>query len=442
LIKQFRAADVLAIFSVATIKCLIIVLAVLLVLGKAAAAPTISVNFTAPVSGAYIEDIFPITLTNAQYPALLILWAVSDGTQAVPIQLLSYDPTQSAYIDNTAKIISGPVPSILNPRNAVIAKLNNSGYESVVIANQGLDASPWPGTTDTLLLATRAGQLVDHSSLLPQKLAYSHDVSAGVINHSGYVGIFVNNIYSEPNTPPKFIIDDLRGDFTKSPGDLPSVLQSTYPAYTSSALVDVDGSGRSALVLGSEDLTVSRSKVYLNGGGGHFENSIPIKLPNSPLSPTEGLYSTQPSGPTILDIRPINISSLKYVDLVVVSTNGNYTGYAFQILINDGTGHFKDETTARVSGAPISGEGGSSAAAGSYWLKRAWVFKRNGVPDIVTEASTFDTVPSQVFKNDGTGHFILAKSVTGMAIANVAMIGGTPMLIETDYQSITLVPYP
>jgi hypothetical protein len=70
------------------------------------------------------------------------------------------------------------------------------------------------------------------------------------------------------------------------------------------------------------------------------------------------------------------------------------------------------------------------------------VFKRNGVPDIVTEAATFDTVPSQVFKNDGTGHFMLAKSVTGMAIANVAMIGGAPMLIETDYQSITLVPYP
>jgi hypothetical protein len=414
-----------------------ILVAVTLAVGQASASSPIPVEFSAPVPGAYIEDIYPISLTDAQYPALLLLWSVGDGTQAVPIQILSYDSTQAAYTDNTANIISGTVPSILNPRNAVLAKLNNSGYDSVVIANQGLDASPWPGTTDTLLLATPSGQLIDRSFLLPQQLAYTHDVSAGVINRSGYVGIFVNNIYSEPNTPPKYIIDNLRGKFKL--GSLPTALKSTYPAYTSSALVDVNGSGVSSLVLGAEDLTVSTSKVYLNAGAGSFKKSI--TLPASPLPPTEGLYSSTPSGPTILDIRPINISSPKYADLVVVSTTGNYTGYAFQILINNGKGQFTDETATRVSGAPTFSVS-SSAAAASYWLKRAWVFNHNGTSDIVTEALTFNTVPSQVFTNDGTGHFTLAESVTGLAIANVAVIGGAPTLIETDYQTITLAPYP
>jgi hypothetical protein len=73
---------------------------------------------------------------------------------------------------------------------------------------------------------------------------------------------------------------------------------------------------------------------------------------------------------------------------------------------------------------------------------RHWVFNHNGIPDIVTEALTLNTVPSQVFTNDGTGHFTLAESVTGLAIANVAVIGGAPTLIETDYQTITLAPYP
>src|SRR5579862_2144059 len=134
-----------------------IFVAVTLALGQASASSTIPVEFSAPVSGAYIEDIYPVSLTNAQYPALLVLWSVGDGTQAVPIQILSYDSTQAAYTDNTANIISGKIPSILNPRNAVLAKLNDSSYDSVVIANQGLDASPWPGTTDTLLLATPSG---------------------------------------------------------------------------------------------------------------------------------------------------------------------------------------------------------------------------------------------------------------------------------------------
>ena len=72
-------------------RCLAVLVAVALAAGRASAASTIPVEFTAPVSGAYIEDIYPITLTDAQYPALLVLWAVGDGTRAVPIQILSYD---------------------------------------------------------------------------------------------------------------------------------------------------------------------------------------------------------------------------------------------------------------------------------------------------------------------------------------------------------------
>jgi hypothetical protein len=419
--------------------CLAIAILVPLASGRASAQSTIPVEFTAPVSGAFIEDIYPITLTNPEYPSFLVLWGVGSGTEAVPIQILDYASSLAAYADDTASVISGPIPSILNPRNAAVAPLNDSGLDSVVIANQGLDESPWPGTTDTLLLATPSGQLVDESALLPQRPAYTHDVSAGVIGHAGHVGIFFNNIYSEPDTPPKFVVDDMQGDFVKSPSRLPAALHSTYPTYTSSALVDVNGDGLADLVLGPEDNLVKTPRVFLNPGGGHFELATKIKLPVSPLPATAGLYSTELAGPVTLDIRPIHLSSPNYADLVVVSTTASYSGYAIQILINDGTGHFTDQTQALIPGVATSAVSGTDTA---YWVKRAWVFDHGGTEDIVTESAGDLTAPSQVFANDGTGHFTLAASMTGISIANVAVIGGAPTLIETNYQTIALAPYP
>jgi len=412
----------------------------------AASVESISVPVTPPVPNAYIEDIVPITLNQTGYPYLIILWAVSDGTESVPLQILGYDQTLNAYVDQTAQVIQGAVPQILNPRNFIVRNLNKSGYPSILIANQGLDASPWPGATDTLLLSTSSGQLFDASSSLPQSLAYAHDVSSGIIAKNR-IGIFVNNIYSSPMTPPYFLVDDFSGKFPDQRSLLPPAVINKFPypaAYTSSALVDLMGRGLADLVLGQEDLIAGRSLVYLNPGNGNFSGVLPIYLPNSPLPDTAGLYSNTEIGPVILDIRPINSMSSKrslaskITDLVVTSTTGNYEGYAFQILINDGTGHFKDRTTELVSGAPSE----QISQNPNYWVKRAWVVNVNGVSDIVTESGGDLSAPSQVFLNDGSGHFTLSTSVTGQSFANFAYIGGTPTLIETNYSTITLVPFP
>lgn len=73
-------------------------------------------------------------------------------------------------------MFSGQVPSLANPRNVTIANFNGNG-PGFIIAEQGLDASPWLGDTDTLLLSNQFGQLVDASANLPQTPAYTHDVS-------------------------------------------------------------------------------------------------------------------------------------------------------------------------------------------------------------------------------------------------------------------------
>jgi hypothetical protein len=362
-------------------------------------------NLTPPASNAFLWEIVPFTLDGNLY--LMMFWTVNYGGSAVPLQVLKYDPSSNSFSDDTSSIFSGAVPSVNNPRNVTVTDLNGDGEPDFVIAKQGLDRSPWPGTTDTLLLSTPSGQLTDASGNLPQTLAYSHDVSSGVINHAGVKGVFVNNVYSQPNTAPYYLISNGNGTFTNvSASFLPSSLHSTYPTYTSSALVDLTDDGVADLVLGAEDLTQGPSEVYLNPGNGDFSAATPIALPAPPLPATAGLYNSTPSGPTVLDIEPIHISSSAYDDLVVVSTTGDYEGFSLQILINDGTGHFTDQTASRLLGAPSAGVYPAGSGLGGIWDVHAFVDALNGNgPDIITEGHG---LPSQVFLNDGTGHFNLA----------------------------------
>ena len=75
-----------------------------------------------------------------------------------PFRILQYDPNTHSFFDDTSAMFSGQVPSLANPRNVTIANFNGNG-PGFIIAEQGLDASPWLGDTDTLLLSNQFGQL-------------------------------------------------------------------------------------------------------------------------------------------------------------------------------------------------------------------------------------------------------------------------------------------
>jgi hypothetical protein len=211
------------------------------------------------------------------------------------------------------------------------------------------------------------------------------------------LGFLVNNIYSEPNTPPYyFIVTAAGGLINVSKTELPTSLQSTYPTYTSSLLSPLTPDGLSDLVLGSENAATNTSEVFLNPGDGDFAAVTPIALP----APSQSLMGAP--GLVTLDIQPIHISSENYNDLVVVSTDGQYQGWTIQILINDGAGHFTDQTSTRLNAQSYAT---ASSVTGGSWVMRTFVsdIRGDGAADIVVEGNL--QAPNEVLVNNGEGYF-------------------------------------
>jgi hypothetical protein len=270
--------------------------------------------------------------------------------------------------------LTGGAPTSVYNRVMAVADFNGDGKLDVYIGNHGIDTSPFPGETNGLLLSS-AGSLVNRSTALPQDVGFTHSLGVGAINGDGIPHIFVGNLTSA--SPSYLLLNDGTGNFTLNRTRLPSAIVANGGSgyqLSASALADVNGDGYPDLILGGRESSRGGSgRIYLNDRQGSFANSTAVSLPLGCYDSADGTRNT-----SSIDILPIDINGDGAIDLLISQSKA--TPYSvdacLQILVNDGSGNFTDESVAR---------GGGILAWNGGWIKfiKPFDFNRDGHMDLM-----------------------------------------------------------
>lgn len=341
---------------------------------------------------------------------------------STPVQVLLNLPT--GFIDGTAAVFGGAVPTALVPSSVKVADFGGNGRPSFYISETGLDAFPYSGGQQHLLLSTGSG-LADASSGLPnppEGTAYAHSSAVADINRDGRPDIFVGSAVSQ--VQPYFLINMGGGAFAETRANLPllyfsvEVLSrsggttvSDSHRYTASALADINKDGAADLILGAMDGTRSNI-VLLNDGQGDFSKSPPITLPTalygSGLTTQNGAtFST--TGTIALRIAPIDLNRDGFSDLAIAETRrdpatGSYVGGSLQILMNQNGSSFVDVTASSLSG--LGPTLGIPATNGTfiYDLLADDLYGSGNPSLLVYVASGAASYSTIILQSDGQGH--------------------------------------
>ena len=84
------------------------------------------------------------------------------------------------------------MPAPVGPRKIIVADFNGDSWPDIFIVDFGLDVPPFTGSYDWLLLSDGTGHLVYQSAFAPIDIVgLHHAATAGAIDRSGYIDIFV-----------------------------------------------------------------------------------------------------------------------------------------------------------------------------------------------------------------------------------------------------------
>jgi hypothetical protein len=294
---------------------------------------------------------------------------------------------KGGFKDVTSGVFMGAVPRTQHARRLIFADFNGDGRPDFFIADTGNDNPPFDGRRSTLVLSAPGGRLVDASASLPPQAAYTHSAAVGDVDGNGTVDIYAGNLWEGwdggTQVPPEIILNDGTGQFHALPDALPADLTMNAPHYDGSGLVDVNGDGRPDVVLAGAPQTPDR--LFLNDGSGHF-HELGGALPPKPF----GLGSEG------LDVAPIDLNGDGHTDLLMAFTKGDpfYQGRWIQVLINNGDGTFRDETSTRLAQS-------DNLLDWPYALRVADL-NRDGKPDLAVATAASTPV---LYQNRGDGTF-------------------------------------
>jgi len=247
----------------------------------------------------------------------------------------------------------------VHPNRGIIADFNGDGKNDYFSSCTGPDVSPFLGDQNILLLSTKKGTLKDVSNThLPLLNDMSHGAGKADIDGDGDIDIFLVNNGGIEQIDCYFLINDGAGNFKKD--DSPSrvseslikfhgINSGTNAFYSTANFFDVNGDTFPDLLLP----TLERSNpenytefyhsriVYNDGKGGFFSNKV---------------YEFPPGGfnekTLTSNIDPIDINNDGHIDFILSqskdSNGGGWRGQYHQVLINDSSENFKDDTVNRI----------------------------------------------------------------------------------------------
>lgn len=335
---------------------------------------------------AYLQDVTVADVNGDGNPDLIATRIISSHPERTAFSILSGNG-RGSFRDATTSIVQGAVPGLMWSRQTVVADFNGDGRPDIFFADTGFDQPPFSGTTQTLLLSTSDGKLVDASANLPQDATYTHTAAAADVNGDGSVDLYEGNICCG-SAGPRILLNDGHGRFSVLPNALPADMLDPFGSvkYTRAAFADVNGDGHPDLLLLGEDSTPDA--VLLNDGTGHFHR-LANALPPKPFGGNaEGLA-----------VQPVDLNGDGKLDLILAFTKSNpfYVGRWIQILINNGDGTFRDETATRLPQT-------DNSDGWPYAIQVADV-NGDGKPDFAVTAFSQPGASGAIFLNNGDGTF-------------------------------------
>ena len=331
------------------------------------------------------------------------------------------------------------MPNITSSRRAEPIKLVNSKTLSIVSVNHDTEEETKRSDPDRtyplseLTIINTKSSEISLSEILPkltmgtdsQPYAVdAHSMAVGDINGDGLDDIFIGDMTS----PPYALIQQSDGKFIIENNDFYKFIQNVDGDYSSllldAALVDVNNDGFDDLIAGFGHGDQS-SLIYINKDG-KFDKDSFIKIPDSVYGSNNQLH---------MKTMPSDFDKDGDIDLAIQWSRYEpyYGGHYIQILLNDGTGNFTDNTDLA----------NSKTLEDAYLDRLLWSepwqlidINNDGHMDIAGAAAKWVGSANKkpiIYINDGKGNFEISNIATDS-------YNGTPF-IYSDFDNDGLIEF-
>jgi hypothetical protein len=269
----------------------------------------------------------PIDLRSDGVLELVVAQLKPQSSAYHPLVLFQRDAGGDlSHADQSA--LTTPTPT-QHPRHMLTADFNGDGRMDLLVADHGIDVSPFPGGQSRLVMQTSDGFLADETEArLPLMKAFTHHAAAGDIDGDGDVDIYMANIFNEARIGPRFYSNDGTGRFGQDDTRIPRAIRELERRYTASALVDIDRDGDLDLALGGHPAfsQSGRDALLLNDGRGFFVDAPATWMPITARDASWGTVA--------MAVEDINGDW--WPDLLMAAQSGPGNAATIEVLLNSG----------------------------------------------------------------------------------------------------------